>query len=269
MAFAFSDSVNLWSINPPAFIRKVSFGNVIARGLQFTSDGSEILVGSWWGGAKTWNIATGLQAHSYYANGSQASMVAFSQNDKTVAVGSNDGSVELFEANTGHEIKRLVGNMGTINSVAFLPDTSKILIGTSDSLLRLWDIGTGTLLKPMPGNSRNLLTIKSAKDGLTCQTFSENGTWQNFDLATGKVVNSFSTSYSSKHAAFSPSGLKVAAAAANQPFTEVRIWDTETGKIRQSCNWHHAPVTSVAFSADGTQLLTAGQDSIAIVWDVK
>jgi WD40 repeat protein len=49
----------------------------------------------------------------------------------------------------------------------------------------------------------------------------------------------------------------------------VTLWDARTGKKERNIPRHGKPVSTVAFSPDGTKLATADGDKILRVWDVN
>ena len=48
----------------------------------------------------------------------------------------------------------------------------------------------------------------------------------------------------------------------------IRLWETRTGLTLRTLPAHSEPVTSVAFSFDGTLLVSASYDGMARMWDV-
>src|SRR5438876_8092617 len=76
-------------------------------------------------------------------------------------------------------------------------------------------------------------------------------------------------------AAFLPNGRQVVTAgghdpvgAGDRPDGEVRLWDVETGEEIRRFKGHDHEIKSLAVSADGKRMLTAGQDNRMILWDV-
>ena len=55
----------------------------------------------------------------------------------------------------------------------------------------------------------------------------------------------------------------------NVVFQPARVWDWRSGKVLWTLTHHTGPVDSVAFSADGKLLVSAGLDAQPIVWDVQ
>ena len=50
--------------------------------------------------------------------------------------------------------------------------------------------------------------------------------------------------------------------------TSVRLWDALTGKEKHVLNGHTGLVTSVAFSGDGSRIISSSDDASVWVWDV-
>jgi WD40 repeat protein/serine/threonine protein kinase len=95
-----------------------------------------------------------------------------------------------------------------------------------------------------------------------------NGTVKLWDARNGKVIGSFKfhkgRDLTAVTLAFSPDGKRLATATfpigygAPGVFGEVKVWDTAEGKEVQTFKGHTGPVTSLAFSSDGSILAGAG-----------
>jgi WD40 repeat protein len=71
--------------------------------------------------------------------------------------------------------------------------------------------------------------------------------------------------------AFSPDGtlLAVADGAVKDNPATVRLWEVDGGKKQSPLKGHARAVTALAFSPDGAQALTGGEDHAVVLWDVK
>ncbi|HEY6503075.1 MAG TPA: WD40 repeat domain-containing protein, partial [Chitinophagaceae bacterium] len=66
---------------------------------------------------------------------------------------------------------------------------------------------------------------------------------------------------------FSPDGRLVVTNGEKEK--NVKIWETQTGKLIRTIDAHADRITSVSFSPDGKYLLTTGHDRSARIWDVQ
>lgn len=49
----------------------------------------------------------------------------------------------------------------------------------------------------------------------------------------------------------------------------IHLWDSKTGNLLRTLNWHVKPVISIAFSPNGRILASGSQDGTIAVWDVR
>lgn len=179
--------------------------------------------------------------------GEDFNAVAFSPDGKQIAAASANGCIWIWNTTNGHESMRLHGHSKEIESVNFSPDSKRIVTASSDNELKVWDAQTGTTLK----------TMKTQSD--CYQSFYD--------------------------AVFSPDGRYIASSSTDlfgiDDFDEIDIndyadsivknniiiWDAETGAELKSMEGH-GPINSLAFSPDGSRIVTASENTIEI-WDVE
>ncbi|MDZ4817522.1 MAG: protein kinase [Planctomycetota bacterium] len=68
--------------------------------------------------------------------------------------------------------------------------------------------------------------------------------------------------------AYSPDGRSVAAGGNDQAGGYIKIFDVETGDLKKAMKGHTDTVVSLAFSKDGSRLLSGSWDNTARLWDV-
>lgn len=152
----------------------------------------------------------------------------------------------------------------TFGNTIFSPD-GKYLAVTDDfgraSLHRVATDEPPLSLPGLPGTIWNALFHPNGREVLTLS----NGALL-IDIATGQALRRFDSFKKNKwfNGAFSPDGKIVAFVTENDP--DVWLWETETGEPWAILTGHTDLVTSVKFSRDGSQILTASKDGTVRLW---
>jgi hypothetical protein len=84
-----------------------------------------------------------------------------------------------------------------------------------------------------------------------------------WDAATAREVRQFRGQSNITCLAFAPDGRTLASAG----HQTVHLWETATGKERRVFQGHQGYIRSLVFSSDGTRLISASDDTTALVWD--
>jgi RNA polymerase sigma factor (sigma-70 family) len=158
------------------------------------------------------------------------------------SVNFSGGSAHLWDTATGKELPNLWPDPHKqimVWSAVFSPD-SKALISASryPSTIQVWDIAS----------RKNRLQFGShvkLKDDFG----------EEHDVPTYLAITQM---------ALSPNGRTLATAGWDQT---IHLWDVATGKERR-LKGHRGTVTSLAWSADGSRLVSGSNDGTALVWDV-
>lgn len=130
----------------------------------------------------------------------------------------------------------LRGSLGAIRSVDFRPDGKPLVAGAADGGVTLWN------LEPFKPEAQ-------AKD---------------FGPPTSLALQASMP----RVAVASLDGKPLASTATINERPAILVRDLEQGKVRQTLLGHDSPVVSLAFSNDGTKLVSGSTDKTARVWDL-
>src|SRR5262249_19170531 len=132
-----------------------------------------------------------------------------------------------------------------VTNVAFSPDGTRIITASENKTARVCDARTGKVLLELKGHTTPVISMAFSRDGTRIVT---GGNSQPRVLGGGRITGV-------------------------QGQGEVKVWDARTGKELFELKRHTGDVSSVAFSPDGTRIVTSGADfgvpGEMKVWDAQ
>jgi uncharacterized protein (TIGR03067 family) len=176
---------------------------------------------------------------------------------------------------SGKELRRLEGHQGPVWKAVFSKDGKRVLSGSGfpngDSTMRLWDVETGRDICQFRNDGKNwVFGVALSDDGK--QALSGNAVGLTlWDVESGAVLRRMdfeSTNKTVLTVAFSPDA-KRAVSGGNDRV--IRLWDLASGTLVRTLTGHLGSVMSVAFSPEGSQIVSCGLDADKTVrlWDTE
>ncbi|MDX2290144.1 MAG: caspase family protein [Hyphomicrobiaceae bacterium] len=272
-----------WDDNKDVNEAKMDEGD--ARSVAVSPDGRLMATGRGFGGVKVWDATAGRMIADVPGF---TSPMQFTPDSRELLAASGQGKgFALLDPASGSVIRTFEGHAKPVLSIAVSADGGRFLSGSADNTIKLWERATGKLLRTLTGHDFFVTGVAFVPGG--DQVFStgpmggcriwniaEKASWMSRigSLLTRDQIATFACNENrgtngkafslSQDARFLAMGVDDEKAIGN---TTIRIYAAETGQpLRDFVKPHKTQVTSLAFSSDGSMLLSGSQDPEIKLW---
>ncbi len=292
VASASADStVQLWRVHGGRRVHKLQGHKGWVMSVAFSPDGTTLASG---GEDKTvhfWRVADGHCVREFRGHTGAVVAVAFSPDGAMLATGSLDSSIRLWRVSDGAVLRTLTGHGDFVNSVAFSLDGKMLASGSDDQTIKLWQTADGAVLRTLTGHQDCVFCVAFSPDG---QRLASGGAMRDrtirlWRVSDGSLERSWEASARAvKSVAFSPDGATLASGGGRLDHS-IGLWQVNQGTLLRKITGvplvlpavaprygagpiqttgHSGSVLSVAFSPDGTTLVTGSIDKTLRLWRV-
>jgi WD40 repeat protein len=206
--------------------------------------------------------------------------VAFNPDGDRIVSGGVDNTVRVWDAVSHKPIGvPLVGHHGPVSAVAFNGDGTRIVSGSVDGSVREWDAVAG--LPIAAGQGVAIRSVAFSPNGNQMASAGTDGTVKLWDAKTatpigllGQPAPGYDSAINSL--AFNPKNNHQIVTGSTDG--NVRLWDTANPGLVTTLPKEDASggppqgkprIQSVAFSPDGTKIVSGGFDSMVRLWDAQ
>jgi WD40 repeat protein len=265
--------VHLWDWRSGQAPREVRVPPGGALSLAFSPDGKTLATGDYnEEGVRLWEVATGRLLRTLADDGDLGmNRVCFSPDGRYLAGTSHaQRALIVWDAKTGQEVRRHGYGGGLLGWPVFTPDSRRLAAGMGDGVLRVWDVATGEDRTPAEAH-RYPPSFVALLAGGTAVTAGDDGSVRFWDSATGRQRRALTAAEGwVRAAALSSDGRWLATSEMGFDHA-VNLWDAATGR-----RVYHLPGhgqvgghRAVAFTPDGRQFLSWGDDMYLRRWEVR
>lgn len=271
----------VWDTTTGMPIHQFSFGPSVTA-VTFGHDADQVIASGSDGSARVWDAITGEEKNRL-VTGENATIttLALHPNAPYVVAGNSAGEIWIWQISGEASIEMDLGQYTSISSVSYNKDGSMLVTASYDKTARSWDVLSGDEIARVTHEDRVLLAVFNP-DKNQVASGSMDGVVKIWDARTGKeefvvpklsMVADIKYSSDGKYLAiaegfFSRDGLFLFNDLIENKPAIVSIWDTATGRevnVFKHDNW----VNSIAFSPDGSLLLTGSTDGTARIWNIS
>ncbi len=207
-------------------------------------------------GVRLWDANTVGQIAFLRGHLSPINCVQFSPNGKFAASGSTDGVIMIWDLPNLKKMRKVVGHTDPVTRVAFSPNGQHLISSSADGTVRLWSLpmefaegvpAPGREWSNATGQFRVFANLAGLKNGIA-RLRKPNGSMLGVPL--------------DRLSADDQEQAKVLASNnPDEPALTIRV------SRRIDCK--QGPVLSLAFTPDGSQLLTGGNEPVVRLWNAK
>ncbi len=289
-AFAFSPDGQTVAISGyrEILLASLSDGKLLARlpgrsmrlhSLSFTPDGKTLAaVGgdpAQSGEVQIWDVESRKLLHAINASTDTLFGGSISPDGKLLACGAADKSIRLYDLATGKELRKMDHHEDWVFQTAFGIDSKRLVTVGRDRAAKLIDVGTGRFIENVNllrealtavarHPKRDWVAVGGAEripylykmDRPRAMRIADDSTLiQKFERQDGPITA----------LAISPDGARLAVGA---EVGDVRIYETETGKLVARCSGHQGGIFALQFTPDSASLATGGFDGTIRLYDM-
>jgi WD40 repeat protein/serine/threonine protein kinase len=280
MSYSNNEAV-VWEVDQWAVIRRIrgirlSSANIGV--LDFSPDGKALVIGDADGDLQVVDLASGnTDVNIPEAHSEGITAVAWSPTGSVIASGSGlsaGGPIRLWDAASGKPLGALEGHTCWISQLIFSADSLRLYSAGIDHTIRIWDVGQRRCLATLRGSSHEVYGLALSPDGTTLASGCKDGVvafWSALPRPEEELprlieLGQFDWAAFAREAfapaAFAPDSRVLAVARAGT----VSLFDLATSKEIGQLPALGADVSTVAYSPDGTLLVSASQSGRIRVW---
>lgn len=261
VAVARSDGeVRMWQADRGQLVGSCSGHRGVVWSLCFSPDGRRLASGGEDASIRLWDVATRRCLAVLSGHATPVSHVAWSPDGTLLAsAGGWDKTVRLWDPQDGRAITTLTMNRRFAAKVAWSPDSTRLATSDAGGAIQIWERTDWRCARTIDGAGL-AGPLGFSPDGTRLAGAIQRAV-RLWDVRTGALIRHIDTQGPPVHAlAWSPARPILALGVAR----DVWLWDAGADHFHTILHGHVDGIRSLAWSGDGTQLATWGDETLRI-----
>ncbi len=183
------------------------------------------------------------------------------------------GVADLWDVATGERLSQFNGHRDILYDAELSPDGELLATCSYDKLIVLWDVASGEQVRTLAGHNGAVYDVGFSPDGRFLVSASADDTCKVWRVEDGERMDTLGQPLKEQYTCtFSPDGKTIVAGGADN---RIRVWRF-VSKDRPRINpllharfAHEGAVLRLAFTSDGTRLVSLADDRTIKLWDTS
>ena len=248
------------SLNPTAIMEGHT---AVVKSVDFSPNGKLIASGSIDNTIRLFRVTEAVLLRTMYGHPFPIYALRYSPDGAYLATGSSDNIIRIWRVSDGQLISTLEGHGGRLVDLEFSPDGRHLASSAEDFTVRIWRISNSRQVKNIDEGMSSVNDISYSPDGESIAWVEENGMLRVWDLTTDLITLAIPKSQPARSVAFSPDGESIAVGYADGI---INIWNISRGNLSSTLTGHLQSISGLAFSSDGTWLVSGSHDTTLRLW---
>jgi WD40 repeat protein len=206
-------------------------------------------------------------------HGPSVNSARWSPDGTRILTASDDGTAKVWDASSGEELLTLAGHEDMVLSAEWSPSGDRLATASADGTGRVWNASSGEELTRLscPYGCNVAVWAPTGKliatGGVDGEESLDSRTW---DATTGEELATLGHlneggPLGTGVLRWSPDGSRIACASGSQ----IRVWDATTGEALLTLTGHDDLVNQIAWSPEGSHIVSTSYDGTTKIWDVS
>ncbi len=261
--------IRLTVTRPVGQIRSLSGHKGAVRAAAFLPDGRQIVSAGDDGCVVVWDLESSKEVRRINAHTAGITGLAVADDGRRVLTSSLDHTVRVWDLTSGKEVCRFEKHPCEVECVALSPDGRVALSGDRKAGLWLWDAATGQEIRPLKGAEESIWSVAFTADGQRAYSGGYSRFVRVWDVDKGTQSESIDIGLEAIQCVVLVPGKAPALVAAGEGKNQssIQVRKLQKGAGQQGFGDYRFTVGNLAISKTGRQLLSAGSDKTARLWN--